>query len=311
MAISHPELILQSRLAELSSLLPGVRDANVDAVHDARVITRRLRELLPIGGGSEPDAAHSLEPIRLAGRVMGEVRELDVLEAMLDDLDGRATFAAQALAELRSDVRNAQVSARRRMFKELERLQLDSLETQLRRRSRRFGGPALRFGSQWPRRLRARIEERAAVLGEALQRVTGVYMPNRSHTARVAVKKLRYALEIANDTGVWQAPPVKALRRAQALLGDMHDLQVLLDRVEHATPEKGDVREWTWLRDLLKGDIARLHRRFVERREQLQTAVNDCVQWTGPMRARLSARSLVRPLAVSAAVLSLLAKQHR
>ena len=309
MAIFHPDSILRTRLDELTSLLPGVRDADVDAVHDARVVTRRLRELLPIGGASDAHLAEALAPIRLAGRAMGEVRELDVLSSLLDDLDGRATFAVRALAAIRTNVRDAQVSARRRLTKSLERLALDSFEARLRRGS---GRSAMHFGSRWPHRLRARIGERAALLGEALQRVTGVYMPNRSHAARVAVKKLRYALEIANDTALWPAPPpAKALRRAQATLGDMHDLQVLAERVEQTIPKAGDVREWTWLHDLLKADIARQHRRFIERRDRLDTAVEACLQWAGPMRSQWSPRSLVRPLAVSAAVFSILARPHR
>jgi CHAD domain-containing protein len=311
MAMCHPDSILRSRLNELSTLLPGVRDAQVDAVHDARVVTRRLRELLPIAGASESDSADALEPLRLAGRAMGKVRELDVLHALLDDLDGRATFAVRALAEIRRDVQDARVSARRRMLKELERLKLDAFARRFRGRNR-FAASTLSFGSHWPRRLGARISERATALNDALQRVGGVYMPNRSHAARVAVKKLRYTLELANDTGLWNAPgPAKALRRAQALLGDMHDLQVLVERVEQSTPRTGDVREWMWLRDLLKSDIGRLHRRFVERRERLETAMNDCLHWAGPMRSRWSARSFVQPLAVSAAVLSILAKSNR
>lgn len=310
MAICHPDSILRARLDELSNLLPGVRDANVDAVHDARVVTRRLRELLPIRGASDSESADALEPLRLAGRAMGNVRELDVLHALLDDLDGRATFAVRALAEIRNDVQDARVSARRRMLKELERLKLDAFETQLRGRNRRFAASTLHFGSRWPRRLAARIGERATVLGEALQRVTGVYMPNRSHAARVAVKKLRYSLEIASETGVWHDPTLaKALRRAQALLGDMHDLQVLVERVQQTTPKTGDVREWTWLSDLLKSDITRLHRRFVERRDRLETAVIECLHWTGPTRS--PARSFIQPLAASAAILSILARSHR
>lgn len=312
MAFCHPDSILRSRLDELSRLLPGVRDANVDAVHDARVVTRRLRELLPIGGASDPASADALVPIRLAGRAMGKVRELDVVHALLDDLDARATFARRALADVRSDVRAAQAKARRYMLKELERLKLESLEAQLRRRDRPFAASRLHFGSRWPHRLGARIGERAAVLGESLQRVTGVYMPNRSHAARVAVKKLRYALEIADETGLWPAPdPTRALRRAQATLGDMHDLQVLADRIEQTVPDTGDVREWTWLRDLLQGDIARQHRRFVERRDRLETAVSTCLRWAGPTPSRWSPRSFVKPLAVSAAVFSILARPHR
>ena len=314
MAIHHPNSILRSRLQELSSLLSGVRNVDIDAVHDARVATRQLRELLPIvdTGGSE--SADAIARIRKAGRAMGGVRELDVLYSLLDDLDGRATFAAQALARMREDARQARDTARRRMVKELEHLELDGLERQLLQRSKWPAlSSALRFRPRWHRRLRARVGRRAATLGDALERISGVYMPNRSHAARVAVKKLRYGVEIAGETGFWQVPGVeKALRRAQSTLGDIHDLQVLVDRAGQRHSDGGDAREWAWLRDLLQADIASQHRSFIERRERLEAAVRACVHWARPVSVRWPTRSfVVLPLAASAAVVPLLAKSRR
>ena len=314
MAIRHPDSILRSRIHELSSLLAGVRDADIDAVHDARVVTRRLRELLPIVGVGASASADAIVCVRKAGRVMGEVRELDVLHSLLDGLDGRATFAAQALAQLRADVRSARDTKRRRMVKALERLELDALERQLLRRSTWVAvSTTLRFHPSWGRQLRARVGRRAAALGDALRHISGVYMPNRSHAARVAVKKLRYAVELAAETGLWHSPDAaKALRRAQATLGDVHDLQVLVDRVEQAAPDGNEARELVWLRDLLRADIAILHRSFEDRVERLSAAVAACARWAGPSHVRGSARPLiVLPLVAGAAVLPLLAKARR
>jgi CHAD domain-containing protein len=314
MAIHHPRSILRSRLQELSSLLSGVRNVDIDAIHDARVVTRELRELLPIMDLGDSQSADAMARIRKAGRVMGEVRELDVLHSLLDDLDGRATFAAQALAHMRQDARRARDTARRRMVKELEPLELDRIERQLLHRSKwpRLSN-ALPFRPRWRGRLRARVGRRAAALADALQRISGVYMPNRSHAARVAVKKLRYGVKIAGETAVWQVPEVeKALRRAQATLGDIHDLQVLVDRAERKDPDDGDSPEWAWLRDLLRSDIANQHRSFIERRERLESAVRACAHWARPQNGRWPMRSLVvLPVAASAAVVPLLAKSRR
>jgi CHAD domain-containing protein len=161
--------------------------------------------------------------------------------------------------------------------------------------------------------LRARVDRRAAALGDALQRISAVYMPNRSHAARVAVKKLRYGVEIAGETGFWQVPGIeKALRRAQATLGDIHDLQVLVDRVERKGPDGGDSLQWAWLRDLLRADIAHQHQTFIGRRERLESAVRACVHWARPQNGRWPMRSLVvLPVAASAAVVPLLARSRR
>jgi hypothetical protein len=42
------ELIIRQRLAALSRALPGARKGDVQAVHQARVATRRIREALPL-----------------------------------------------------------------------------------------------------------------------------------------------------------------------------------------------------------------------------------------------------------------------
>jgi CHAD domain-containing protein len=307
----HPDSILRTRLNELSSLLPAVRDANVDAVHDARVATRRLRELIPIVSVDDSKRSDTISRVRRAGRAMGAVRELDVLHSLLDDLEGRATFAVQALAAVRGEVRDAQAAARRRMVKELERLKLDALESQLQHHSYRSAFPIVRIGERWARRLRVRVGERASALGEALRGMTGVYMPNRAHATRVAVKKLRYAAEIAAETGLWRSPDTtRTLRRAQAALGNVHDLQVLADRTERMTPDAGDTREWRWLRDLLRADIADAHRSFTERRARLEMAVAVAARW-GKASTRWPVGAFVLPLTVSAAVVPLLLRPHR
>ena len=229
-------------------------------------------------------------------------------------IDGRATFASQAIAHMREDARQARDTARRHMVKELEHLELDGLERQLFQRSKWPAlSSALRFRPRWHRRLRARVARRAAALGDALERISGVYMPNRSHATRVAVKKLRYGVEIAGETGFWQVPGVvKALRRAQSTLGASHALQVLVDRAEQRHPDGGDAREWAWLRDLLQADIANQHRSFIERRERLEAAVRACVHWARPVSVRWPTRSfVVLPLAASAAVVPFLAKSRR
>ena len=52
---------------------------------------------------------------------------------------------------------------------------------------------------------------------------------------RIAVKKLRYALELAADADhVKASPDLRQLRRVQDVLGRLHDLQVLVDRARES-----------------------------------------------------------------------------
>jgi len=272
----NPSALLDANLGKLATALPAVRMADVDAVHDARILTRRLRELLPLAGQIHSDAGEAIEQITAAGRVLGQVRELDVLDEMLRSLETRARFAAVTISDLRRHVREKQDQARRQLVKALEHSDLDALVRQWRLRRPQKSGA-------WARALRQRIGRRAEQAREAGARAVGVYMPNRSHRARIRIKKLRYAVEIAADTQIWLPPRVlKELRRAQSTLGNLHDLQVLVERLERLpTADAARVREVEWLVDLLRADVETGHRAFVQRAPKLQAAVAECEHWSG------------------------------
>ena len=73
-----------------------------------------------------------------------------------------------------------------------------------------------------------------------------MYAPERLHAVRIAAKKLRYGLELAADSGLKQAAPhVRTIKRAQDMLGKLHDLQVLQTHVAavQAEPRTGRPRE--------------------------------------------------------------------
>jgi CHAD domain-containing protein len=46
---------VRENLRILLSMLPAVRDGNADAIHDARVATRRLRAAAPLAWAFEPE----------------------------------------------------------------------------------------------------------------------------------------------------------------------------------------------------------------------------------------------------------------
>ena len=59
-----------------------------------------------------------------------------------------------------------------------------------------------------------------------------IYAPEALHQVRIAAKKLRYALEIADESGA--APcgeTLRTIKRVQDALGRLHDLQVLQHHV--------------------------------------------------------------------------------
>ena len=63
MALSSPHSLAATYLLELFHHFPGVRDGDPESVHQARVATRRLREVVPLtrdGHATDIDEALSL-----------------------------------------------------------------------------------------------------------------------------------------------------------------------------------------------------------------------------------------------------------
>ena len=268
--------LIATRLTELAELLPAVRTADVDAVHDARVLTRRLRELLQLAKEESRVTDEVVGRVRAAGRLLGDVRELDVLDGLVRALRPRATFAGAPLDALCHELQRAQQESRRRMFKGLERVDVPAL------RSDRAFTRGLWTVAGKVAHLRAHILTRAQAARRALARAHGVYLPKRAHEARIAIKKLRYAVEAAEELGVW-APPgpaLKDLHRAQRVLGDLHDQQVLADRIEaFALRNDGLEQEARWLLDLVRADVDSRYRKFLGRVPALECAIGVCEHW--------------------------------
>ena len=77
---------------------------------------------------------------------------------------------------------------------------------------------------------------RRAPRGDAASRPSeagAVYLPERLHAVRIALKKLRYGLELSVGSRRRQGrrPTRALLKRIRTLLGRLHDLQVLIERV--------------------------------------------------------------------------------
>ena len=110
----------------------------------------------------------------------------------------------------------------------------------------------------------ARAARRAERLRAAIENAAGIYLPDRLHEVRIAVKKLRYALEIARElSGSRATARIRTLKRAQDLLGRMHDLEVLIARTRAVQGRAGAPN----LR--LSADLDRLVRRLETECRQL------------------------------------------
>ena len=287
--VSPPQLA-QRHLDTVLEHLPGACDGDSTSVHQARIATRRLREVLPL----MPDVEHVTDTVRAAGRQLGRVRELDVMSALLDSLSDRVPVSAAAeLHVLRQTLRQRRDTARREMVKALAELDLPSLRdlivTNWSWLRRNPVGAAIRLRRpSWVGSIWMRIIDRKDQAVRAIERAPAVYLPNRTHQARIGVKKLRYAVEVAADTGVWNPPRVlKDLRRLQGVLGEEHDLQVLMDLVNERPAENGAAADDSVISILLMADIRRLHAEYARQRQRVFKIADVCTHAAGHSRRRI------------------------
>jgi CHAD domain-containing protein len=255
-------------------MLPGVERGDPPSLHRARIASRRLRELLPVLQ-IQPDRARKLgRRLRKVTDRLGAVRELDVLILVIDELHVSRRFQTAVLSRVRRTITRSRDQARRRLN---NRLPIDDL-WRIAKRLRRVvddldeAEESSSSARAWRWAVDARIARRAGRLHAAVEEAGAMYLPERLHVVRVALKKLRYALELgAEIDGRGVSADIRALKRVQEVLGRMHDLQELIERVRQTQASLAPPNVAVW-RDLdalvaaLEDDCRRLHARYMRAR---------------------------------------------
>ncbi len=281
MTTASETLILQ-RLRALRRTLPGARQGDVGSIHQARVATRRLREVLPLVVDTK--RARKLgRRVRELTRALGPVRELDVVLHTLDALAAGGDVPAAAVACLRTVVVDERRRLHAAMIRRIEHFDREKLRRKAVAGARKHEAALAKDGGS--RRRRAdpaslaladrRAARRAASLRAAIESAAAIYLPDRLHEVRIAVKKLRYAMEVARDLRASRAAVrIRTLKRAQELLGRIHDLEVLIARIRglQGSPRASDLRLSAELDRLvrhLENECRRLHGHYIASRGQL------------------------------------------
>ena len=223
--------LLTRRARALHRYLPLAINGDDRGVHQARVASRRLREAVPVLAGSlkHSRSGKATRKIRRLTQALGGVRELDVTLHLLDELAASDDFSRPALQDVRLHVLAERDRKRDVMLSRLKDVDLDKLKRRL-----HSVDEALRADQTgaWRQVLGARLLKRAKRLAIAIDAAGHLYSPEQLHQVRIASKKLRYALELAADSGVVAAAPhVRLIKRTQETLGRLHDLQILQGHV--------------------------------------------------------------------------------
>ncbi len=277
MTVSHALQDPLGRLIRaLGTHLPLAVAGDVEALHQARVATRRLRELLPLCAAELPHGAvrRASQRLRRVGRSLGSVREVDVSRETVDRLLVEEKIDARVASRLHQYLRDEHEDRRHRMLRGLAAANVRKLERDLATVARDLG---LRLETDaWAQRLAVRIGKRADRVRAAVEYAGALYIPDRVHAVRIAAKKLRYTLELARETGEARTrDAVRQVKGAQESLGRLHDLQVLGVAVQAlafpGSPSEPVDTGLDSLRLWIERECRRFHSEYVGTRDQLLT----------------------------------------
>ncbi|HEY3320838.1 MAG TPA: CHAD domain-containing protein [Planctomycetota bacterium] len=229
----HPLLIkyYDGLVEELNARIPHALSGDAEAIHDARVATRRLSAMLNV---FEPQLSRGLRErfqrgLKAFRRALGPMRDLDVM-----------------IAEFRR-LPDSQMQVRDFLLENLQRARAEG-----RARMDKLNAPRLlgMLGSWWG--LREELKELSA--GEMLRQSLSGQLDDfcrcaalhvspstaetpqavelNPHELRIAGKALRYTLEATLADGVAiPAPVIHSFKKMQDLLGTWHDLAVLSNQI--------------------------------------------------------------------------------
>jgi CHAD domain-containing protein len=239
--------------------------------------------------------------LRTIGKALGRVRDHDVSVGLLSRYEERIPPVAPVALTLRQSLDLSRWPSRRRLLKRLESPEISALLGEFDRLGQGSGVRPFWTPRSTTEKLRVEIAGHASVLAVAIHRATGVYFPNRLHQVRIRAKKLRYLLEIAGRLGMWPDDrDVRTLKRAQDLLGDMRDRQVLLDLLDAQAGGFASTLNKRPFSSVLRAELDAYHRRYIERRLEL-FHVCAAAQRFGS-RATINPLRLAHPLLVCGAM---------
>jgi CHAD domain-containing protein len=239
--------IAAERHRTLQAMLAGnAPTLSPDDVHDLRVAARRLTEVVglfePLMESTMAEAAEgSLKDLRQSA---GELRDLDVMEEHLAArrLPGPVKHVSEAIrAELparRETLERAVAAARGTASVSGAMVYLARLfEMSAAEGSREVA--LTKLAAALAKRAKRRRKQLKAAFGKAASKQS----PEALHAARIATKKLRYVLELGHESGVHRAGTELALlKKIQKVLGDHHDVHVIIESLETHLPTDGSVK---------------------------------------------------------------------
>ena len=237
------------QVERLLGAVPALRSGDDDAVHDARVATRRLRAALsvyrPVLDRSVSDSVR--DDLAELGHVLGDARDAYVERRALAHRLARedpATVVGPVEQRIDEDRAAARLLAQDRMEAWLASPRFDALTAVLTRTLPAGPRAGRESAAYLPRRARRAWDRLDAEVQAAAEAPVGEPRDEALHEVRKAARRARYASEVA--VAAVGAPARRSARRAhrvQEVLGDLHDTVVrreTLRRLAHLADLDGE-----------------------------------------------------------------------
>jgi CHAD domain-containing protein len=289
---------VSAQQAHLDRAWPSVQAGDREALRRARIASRRLREVLALVESVWPGrpVRRARRDVRRVTRALGPVREIDATFDRFGDAVRHHGWSPSRVAPVR-----------RRLEKEEKRrraaLQTWLHSADLRGLDRRLGAIGTRVATleavAIEQALGVRILRRSRSVQQALGRCGTLYAPTRLHAVRIAIKKLRYALELGQAIGYAPfGPVIAALARVQKRFGRLHDIQMLQSDVQAATGRGVAARlTGALVDDALERECRTLHASLVAQMRDVEGRLAEVRQLVAD--AAIAADSRRRPLAMA------------
>jgi CHAD domain-containing protein len=260
---------------------PGVVTGEAAALHRARVATRRLRESLAVIDVKRRSVKRLRKDLRSLTGALGPVRELDVTLGLIVRLLHDEPDLEGALEAMRVQLMQKRARRRARLLHYIDEVDIAGLLARIHAiDAETKASLASRQPPVSADVVRRRIAERTERLEAAIGRAGALYAPEPLHEVRIALKKLRYALELGRIARLPHAARQAGhLRRYQDLLGEWHDWQVLSSYAVRAQGAvsigDGRLAEFTTLSARVEDRCRALHAEFMAGRDDLAARLSE------------------------------------
>jgi CHAD domain-containing protein len=264
--------LIAHQLSRVETLRPEVlRGEDPEALHQFRVSLRRLRShLSQFGPALQLPPRLNRARIAALARATGSCRDVDVLQEhlerqLLPRLDPREQ---KACAPLRRQLKRQRRQAMKALQAELGSDRAHRLLNRLERwcREPRYTSLGQQSLAEW-------LPEWLQACGGSCFLHGGWFAAHPSdaelHELRKRIKEVRYGLEALRG---WLGEPgeawIRDLRDVQSCLGDLHDLEVLMQLLGPQSPDD-DAASWSSLRRLLEEQRQERWQQWLELRSKL------------------------------------------